>query len=96
MTEGRGTMKELTFTAKSVEEALALASQKLQRKQDEFEYSVLEEPKKGFFGIGSSDAKILVKYAPTIREATDEFLHTFIRNAKIEATIHCEEKENIQ
>ena len=86
-------MKELTFTAKSVEEALALASQKLQRKQDEFEYSVLEEPKKGFFGIGSSDAKILVKYAPTIREATDEFLHTFIRNAKIEATIHCEEKE---
>ena len=87
-------MKELTFTAKSVEEALALASQKLQRKQDEFEYSVLEEPKKGFFGIGSSDAKILVKYAPTIREATDEFLHTFIRNAKIEATIHCEEKED--
>ena len=86
-------MKELTFTAKSVEEALALASQLLQKNQDEFEYSVLEESKKGFFGIGSSDAKILVKYVPTIREATDEFLQTFIRNAKIEATIHCEEKE---
>ena len=86
-------MKELTFTAKSVEEALALASQQLQKNTDELDYTVMDEPKKGFLGIGSSDAKILVRYSPTVREATSEFLQTLIRNAKIEATIHCEEKE---
>ncbi len=87
-------MKELTFTAKSVEEALALASQQLNKEQNELDYTVLEEPKKGFLGIGSSDAKILVKYIPTLREATDDFLQTFIRNAGFEATAHCEEKDN--
>ncbi len=86
--------KELTFTAKSVEEALALASQQLQMQQEELNYTVLEEAKKGFLGLGSSDAKILVKYVPGVREATEDFLQTFIRNSGIEAVIHCEEKEN--
>ena len=42
-------MKEYTFTAKSVEEALALASQQLNRPVEELDYTVLEEAKKGFF-----------------------------------------------
>ncbi len=87
-------MKEMTFTAKSIEEALALASQQLNKNKEELEYTVLEEPKKGFLGIGASEAKIVVKYALSIREATDDFLQTLIRNAKIDAAIHCEEKEN--
>ncbi|MBR5295928.1 MAG: protein jag [Clostridia bacterium] len=87
-------MKEITFTAKSVEEALALASQELGKTAEEFDYVVLEEPKKGFLGIGATDAKVVVKYSLTLKEATDDFLQTLIRNAKIDATIHCEEKEN--
>ena len=87
-------MKELTFSAKTVEEALALASQQLGKKPEELEFSVTEEAKKGFFGIGSCDAKISVKYAPTVREATEEFLSTFLKNAGFEATVHCEENEN--
>ena len=50
---------------------------------DELEYTVLEEAKKGFLGIGSTDAKILVKVVPGVREATEEFLRTFLKNAKI-------------
>ncbi len=87
-------MKETTFSAKSIEEAIALASQELGKNPEELDYTVLEEPKKGFLGIGSSDAKIVVRYALSIKEATDDFLQTLIRNAKINATIHCEEKEN--
>jgi spoIIIJ-associated protein len=87
-------LKELTFSAKTVEEALALASQQLGKKPEELEFSVTEEAKKGFFGIGSCDAKISVKYAPTVREATEEFLSTFLKNAGFEATVHCEENEN--
>jgi len=86
-------LKEIIFTAKSVDEALALASQQLQKDRNELEYTVLEEGKKGFLGIGSSDAKILIKFAPTVREATEEFLQTFIRNAGIQAEIRCEERE---
>lgn len=86
-------MKELTFTAKSVEEALALASQQLNLNADQLDYSILEEAKKGFLGFGSSDAKIMVRYMPGVREATEEFLGTFIRNSGLDATIHCEEKE---
>lgn len=86
-------MKEYTFTAKSVEEALALASQQLNRSVEELDYTVLEEGKKGFFGIGSADAKILVKVLLGVREATEDFLKTFLKNAGIEASIRCEEKE---
>jgi spoIIIJ-associated protein len=86
-------IKELYFTAKSVEDALALASQQLNRSSEELDYSVLEEAKKGFLGIGSSDAKIVVRFAQGVREATEDFLQTFIRNTGIQATIHCEETE---
>ncbi|MBR2634080.1 MAG: protein jag [Clostridia bacterium] len=86
-------IQEFTFTAKSVEEALALASQQLQKNSSQLDYVVLEEAKKGFLGIGSSDAKILVKHTPGVREATESFLKTFLRNANIEAVIHCEENE---
>ncbi len=86
-------MKEYTFSAKSVEEALALASQQLHKEVQDLDYTVVEEAKKGFLGLGSTDAKITVFYAPTVREATEEFLQTFLTNAGINATIHCEEKE---
>ncbi len=86
-------MKEQTFTAKSVEEAISLASQQLKKTPDEFSYEVLEQPKKGFLGLGSTDAKIRVTYSLSAKEAVDDFLETFIRNAGIEAVIHCEEKE---
>lgn len=92
--EGSGILiKEITFSAKSVEDALALASQELHLEQDELNYTVLEEAKKGFFGIGSSEAKIVVKYDLGVREATEDFLKTFIRDSGIEATVQCEEKE---
>lgn len=86
-------IKELTFTANSVEEALALASQQLQKTIEELDYTVTEEAKKGFLGIGATKAKIVVRYAPGVREATESFLRTLIQNAGIEATVRCEEKE---
>lgn len=85
--------KKYTFTAKSVEEAIALASQQLKVDPQELDYTVVEEAKKGFLGLGSSDAKIVVKFVPSVREATEEFLKTFLANAGIEATVRCEEKE---
>ncbi len=92
--EGSGILtKEMTFTAKSIDEALDLAAQELNRKKEELTYEVLEEASKGFFGLGSSDAKILVKFTPSVREATEDFLRSLLKNAGIQATLSCEERE---
>ena len=51
--------KEVITTAKTIEEAVALAVKELGAPNEEkIEYTVLEEPKKGLFGIGAQNAKI--------------------------------------
>ena len=55
--------KEVITTAKTIEEAVALAVRELGAPDAEkIEYTVLEEAKKGFLGIGASDAKIRATY----------------------------------
>ena len=55
--------KEVVISAKSVEEAVALAVKELGApSEDKIEYTVLEEAKKGFLGLGSTDAKISASY----------------------------------
>ncbi len=44
-----------------VEEAVKLALMDLKVSRDEVEVTVLEEPSKGFFGIGSKLAKVRVE-----------------------------------
>ena len=46
------------FTAKTVEEAMALAAKKFGRRQDEIRFEILEEGKSGFLGFGSKDARV--------------------------------------
>ncbi len=86
--------KELIVAAKSVEEAVAEAAGQLQIPEAELKFEVLEQPKKGFLGIGSSDAKIRVTYEPGVKESTEEFLRTITRDMGLETEISCEEKEN--
>ena len=52
--------KELLFTAKTVEQALAEAGLKLGMETEKLEYEIIEREKIGFFGIGSSPAKVKI------------------------------------
>lgn len=61
--------KELIITAKSVEEARKKAAAELNAREEDLLVTVLEEGKRGFLGIGATDAKIAVSY-----EAADESL----------------------
>ena len=45
----------------SVEEAVKLALEDLKLDEDQVEVTILEEPSKGFFGIGSKLAKVRVE-----------------------------------
>ena len=85
--------KETIQTAKTVEEALALAAAELGTSVDALEYTVLEEPKKGLFGIGSAPAKIQASYALTGIELAVAFVETTLKNMHIDATVTVSDTE---
>ena len=85
--------KETIQTAKTVEEALALAATELGVSVEELEYTVLEEPKKGLFGIGSAPAKIQATYALTAIDLAVAFVETTLKNMHIDATVTVSDTE---
>ena len=76
---------EIIVSAKTIDAAVALGAEKLGRDVSAVTYEVLEEPKKGLFGIGSVDAKVKVLSKDTAEELTLNFLNTLIRNMGVNA-----------
>lgn len=60
------------FTAKTVDEAKKLAAAKLGRNINEIKFEVIEEAKKGLFGIGAKDAKVKATYAEKVKKTKSE------------------------
>ena len=80
--------KEIIVSAKSVEEAVAKAVIELGApSEDKIEYTVLEDAKKGFLGIGASDAKISAIYTVGGEEKAFEFVKTLLENMSIDAEV---------
>ncbi|MBN3553610.1 protein jag [Fictibacillus nanhaiensis] len=65
-------MKKVQVTGKTIEEAVAAALEQLQTSKDQVEISVLEDSKKGFFGLGGKPAvvEVTVKADP-VKSAID-------------------------
>jgi len=53
-------------TAKTVEEAIAIANREYADENHEVSYEILEMPKKGFLGIGARDAKIKITVTKSV------------------------------
>ncbi|MBQ9979190.1 MAG: protein jag [Clostridia bacterium] len=79
--------KETIVTGKTVDEALRNAASELGASVEDLEYTVLEEPKKGLFGIGAAPAKLQVSYAPTAIDLAVEFVKTTLKNMNINADV---------
>lgn len=79
--------QELIKTAKSTEEAIKLAAEELGVAADSLEVEVLEEAKKGFFGIGATLAKVKVTYVFKPLEAARSFAETLIKDMELDATV---------
>ena len=78
--------KEIIVTGKTVEEALATAVAELGAPDvGSLEYTVLEEPKKGIFGIGAAPAKLEVSYTMKGADIALEFVKNVIADMGIEA-----------
>lgn len=85
--------KELILSAKTVDDALALGAKELGVDVSALEYNVLEEAKKGLFGIGSAPAKVQIIYAPTAIDLAVEFVETTLKNLNIYATVTVSDTE---
>ena len=79
--------KEIIVMGKTLDEALENAAKELGVEVSALEYTVLEEAKKGLFGIGATPAKVQATYAPTAIDLAVEFVKTTLKNLKIEATV---------
>lgn len=79
--------QELIKTAKTTEEAVKLAAEELGVAPETLEYEVLEEAKRGLFGIGASPAKVKITYVFKPLEAARSFAETLIKDMELEATV---------
>ena len=87
--------KEVITTAKTIEEAIALAVEELGAPSAEkIEYTVLEEPKKGFLGIGSTNAKISATYTFGGEANALAFIEQLLSDMNIEAEVTMTDGEN--
>lgn len=82
------------FTAKTVEEAKAEAVKEFGVSEDKIIFEVIEEPKKGFLGIGTVDAKISAEYIKSKSDKASEYIENIIKEMGIEATLNVTENED--
>ena len=87
--------KEITVTAKTVDEALEKAVAELGAPDvSAIEYTVLEEPKKGFLGMGANPAKISAVYALRGEQIAFEFIKTLLDNMCLDVKTTVSSGEN--
>ena len=80
--------KEIIVNAKSVEEAVAKAVEELGAPSEKhIEYTVIEDAKKGFLGIGATDAKISASYTVGGEANALEFVQKLLADMNIEADV---------
>ncbi len=80
--------REVITTGKTVEDALIAAAEQLGVPAADIEYTVIDEPKRGFLGIGSTPAKISAAYTEKGEDLALKFIKTLVSdmglNAKVE------------
>ncbi len=94
-------MRSTTKSAKSIEEAIALALEELGVTEDMATITVLEEGKKGFLGLNGKDATVYVTVAETEEYETDtpegraeDFLRHILSAMELDAELSIETGED--
>lgn len=77
---------EVIVSAKTVKEAVELGAQQLGKSVGEVKYQVVEEAKKGFLGMFSSEASVRVIGIDSVEEKVLDFLNAIITDMGAQAT----------
>lgn len=84
-------MKSIEVVARTVDEAITEALDKLQAELEDVEVTILDEGTKGFLGLGSRQAKVRVEQKVPIHElklgAAIEFLTKLLDHMAVPATV---------
>ena len=86
--------KELIVTAKTGEEAKSKAAAEFGVAEEMIEFTVLEEAKRGFLGLGASDAKVQAIYTPKGAAIAVEFIRKMIADMELDLTVACKAGNN--
>ena len=85
---------EIIVTGKTVEDAVTAAVAELGAKSaEEIEYTVVEEPKKGLFGIGAVPAKISAKKAFKGELFALNFIEQLVKDMGLDVTVEMKDAE---
>ena len=79
--------KELIVTAKTVEEAKEKAAAELGVALENIEFTVLEEGKRGFLGIGASEAKVSAVYTLGGADIALAFIEQVVADMELNLTV---------
>ena len=79
--------KEIIVTAKSVEDAKVKAAAELGVAAEEIEFTVIEEGKRGFLGIGATDAKVQAVYTVKGADIALEFIRKVVADMELNLTV---------
>ena len=87
--------KQVTITAKTIDEAIAKAVEELGAPDaSDIEYTVIEEPKKGLFGIGATPAVIEATYQKNGVALALEFLTRLTKDMGLNVTMTVRDGSN--
>ena len=86
--------KDIIVTAKTIEDAAQNGAMQLGVSREDVEIEVLEEPKKGFLGMGAAPAKVKVTYILKPLEAARNFIETLMADLGITADIQIHDDGN--
>ena len=87
--------KQVTITAKTIDEAIAKAVEELGAPDaSDIEYTVIEEPKKGLFGIGATPAVIEATYQKNGVALALEFLTRLTKDMGLNVTMAVRDGSN--
>ena len=86
--------KEIIVTAKTVDEAKEKAALELGVAVENIEFTVLEEGKRGFLGIGASDAKVSASYTLGGADVALEFIRKVVADMELDLVVEKKEGNN--
>ena len=85
--------KRKIFTAKSIEEAKAMAAAEYGTNESKITFTVIEEPKKGLFGKVKGEARVEAVYSQSKAETAGNYIKGILKNMNIDSEISITETE---
>lgn len=87
--------KRKVFTAKSIEEAKAMAAKEFGAEESAISFTVLEEPKKGLFGmLNKGEAKVEAVMEQSKGDAAGDYIKEILKNMDIDGGVEVKETED--